>query len=269
MTHPDKPRTAFITGASAGIGMAFAEVFAKAGFDLVLSARRQTQLDELAARLRTDYAIQVRVMVADLSDDAAPQALFDQLSAAGVAVDVLVNNAGYGLPHKYAATRWDDQAQFIQVMVTAVCHLTHLFLPGMVHRGYGRILNVASLAGLVPGSAGHTLYGASKAFLIRFSESIHAESAEQNVFCTALCPGFTHSEFHDVAGTRQQVSRMPSYLWMSAEAVAREGYAAVMSGVPVQVTGRVNRFIAWLARHLPPRLSRRLVQRRSKDFRKL
>jgi len=269
MSEQQAARTVLITGASAGIGAAFAEEFARHGFNLVLSARREARLTSLAERVRKRYPVEAQIVVADLSDPAAPPALFKRLQRSDTHVDVLVNNAGYGVAHKYAATRWEDQAALLQVMVTAVCHLTHLFLPGMLDRGYGRIINVASLAGLVPGSAGHTLYGACKACLIRFSESLHAENAQQNVFCTALCPGFTHSEFHDVAGTREQVSRLPNYLWMGADEVARDGYAAVMRGTPVYINGWVNRGIARLARFLPQGLGRRLVRQRSKDFRKL
>jgi hypothetical protein len=137
----------------------------------------------------------------------------------------------------------------------------------MQQRGYGRIVNVASLAGLVPGTAGHTLYGASKAFLIKFSQSLALENAATGVHVCALCPGFTYSEFHDVTGTRGLVSKMPKWMWLSADAVVREGLDAVEHGDAVRVTGRVNRAIKALVKLIPDRLGLRLVQRRSKNFR--
>src|SRR5205085_424334 len=122
----------------------------------------------------------------------------DEIDRRRLQVDALVNNAGYGVPGSYTRVAWDTHATFLNVLVVSVAHLTHHFLPGMLERKFGRIVNVASLAGLVPAPAGHTLYAASKAFLIRFSEALSHESRERGVHVTALCPGFTYSEFHDV-----------------------------------------------------------------------
>jgi short-subunit dehydrogenase len=138
----------------------------------------------------------------------------------------------------------------------------------MQQRGYGRIVNVASLAGLVPGSAGHTLYAASKAFLIKFSQSLALENTGKGVNVCALCPGFTYSEFHDVTGTRSIVSKMPNWMWLSAEEVARQGIEAVERGEAVWVTGRVNRAIKSLMKLLPDRFALRTIQKRSRSFRK-
>lgn len=137
----------------------------------------------------------------------------------------------------------------------------------MQRRNYGHIVNVASLAGLIPGSAGHTLYAASKAFLIKFSQSLALENAARGVKVCAVCPGFTYSEFHDVTGTRKIVSTMPKWMWLSAAEVARQGVDAVERGDIVYVTGRVNRVIKSLAKLLPDRFALRLVQKRSKNFR--
>jgi len=260
---------ALVTGASAGIGAAFARVFATHGFDLVLTARREDRLRALAAELHARHGVAARVYPGDLADPATPAALVAALERDGVSIDALVNNAGYGLPGRYAATTWAEQARFLQVMVTAVCELTHRLLPPMIARGYGRIVNVASLAGLVPASPGHTLYAASKAFLIKFSQALAFETRDQGVFVTAVCPGFTYTEFHDVNGTRELVRQLPRWLWMDAEAVAREGFAAVMAGRPVIVPGRVNRAVALAARLLPERAVVALTRRQSRKFRKL
>lgn len=262
-------RTALVTGASAGIGTAFAVHLASRGFDLVITARRADRLETLAADLRTRFGVTVLVMPADLADPAAPAVLCDRIAAAGRHVDLLVNNAGYGVAGRYAATDWRVQRDFLQVLVTAVAELTHRLLPGMVARGWGRVINVASLAALVPAAPGHTLYAASKAFLVKFSESLHGEVRRDGVHVTAVCPGFTRSEFHDVTGTRAQVSRMPAWMWLDAADVAVDGYDAVMAGQPIRVTGRVNQAIATAAKHLPSFVVDAAVRRSAGAYRKL
>jgi short-subunit dehydrogenase len=153
-------------------------------------------------------------------------------------------------------------------MVTAVADLCHRFAPGMVDRERGWIINVASLAGIVPGSAGHTLYGASKSFVIRFSQSLALELLPHGIHVTALCPGFTYSEFHDVNRMRGQVSQLPKWMWMDADTVARQAFAAVMRGDIVYVNGRWNRAVALLTRYTPEWLVNRVLKRFAKKFRR-
>ena len=260
-------RWALVTGASAGIGEAFARELAARGSNLVLTARRRERLDALASELGARNAIRVECIAADLADPQAPAQLCAEIERRGIAVDMLVNNAGYGLPGHFQAQPWQAHAQFLQVMVSSPCELVHKLLPGMQQRSYGRIVNVASLAGLIPGSSGHTLYAASKAFLIKFSQSLALENAKHGVHVCAVCPGFTYSEFHDVTGTRKIVSQMPQWMWLSAAEVARQGVDAVERGEIVYVTGRVNRLIKSLFKLLPDRFSLRVVQKRSKNFR--
>ena len=261
-------RTALVTGASAGIGKAFAELLAERGYALILTARRADRLEALAAELRAAHGVTVAVLPADLAEPAAPAGLCAALTARGLTVDVLVNNAGYGVPGAYARTDWQRQADFIQVLVTAVAELTHRLLPGMIERRWGRVVNIASLAALVPAAPGHTLYAASKAFLVKFSESLAGEVRSAGVHVTAVCPGFTYSEFHDVTGTRAQMQGMPRWMWQDARAVVDEGYAAAMAGQSMVVTGRVNKAVAFGARHFPA-LGRAGVARTAKNFRKL
>ena len=161
---------ALITGASSGIGAAIAREYAARGKPLILTARRADRLNALAVELRAHVAVET--IVADLADPNAPLQLFEETQARGLIVDTLVNNAGYGVPGRYLSADWKTHADFLQVLVTAVAELTWRFLPAMEAAGHGRILNIASLAGLVPASAGHTLYGAAKSFVIRFSESL-------------------------------------------------------------------------------------------------
>lgn len=261
-------RTALITGASAGIGQAFAEEFAANGFDLVVVARREDRLRALASTLERRHGGRVHVLPSDLARPDASAHLCDRLTAAGIQIDALVNNAGFAVPGSFVKNDWSRHAEFLQVMLVAVVELTHRLLPAMIDRGYGRIINVASLAGLLPGVAGHTLYAATKSFLIRFSESLATETGAQGVHVTAVCPGFTFTEFHDVSGTRHIVSRMPSFMWMDAHAVARQGYHAVMAGRPTYVPGHVNTAIATLARLLPQRVVYALNRRAASRYRK-
>lgn len=261
-------RTVLVTGASAGIGAAFARVFAAHGFDLVLTARREDRLRSLADEITARHGISARVVAADLYDPAAPARLQQDLERAGVTVDALVNNAGFGLPGKYADTTWDQQAAFIQLMVTSYAELVHRFLPGMVARRYGRVVNVASVAGLVPGTPGHTLYAASKAFLIKFSQALALENRSKNVHVTAVCPGFTLTEFHDVNQTRDVMNRMPKWVWLDAARVAKEGFDGVMAGKPVVVNGAFYKSLVFLARHLPQGLVFRANLRQSRRYRR-
>jgi uncharacterized protein len=261
-------RTALVTGASSGIGKAFAELLASRGYTVVVTARRADRLEELAARLNERYGVATHTIVSDLAQPDASQKIAAQLAARGITVDVLVNNAGYGVPGSYVNVPWVEHERFMQVLMIAVCDLTYRLLPGMIDRGWGRIINVASVAGLVPAPAGHTLYGASKAFVIRFSEALAAENGPKGVNCTAVCPGFTLSEFHDVTGTRDRMNKMPGWLWLNAPDVVREGYDAVMKGHAVVVNGRVYQLLVWLTGAMPRSLSRWVAGRAGRRYRK-
>ncbi|HEY6507065.1 MAG TPA: SDR family oxidoreductase [Vicinamibacterales bacterium] len=261
-------RTALITGASSGIGEAFAEVFAGEGFDLVLTARRQDKLDAVAARLREKYGRRVDTIVVDHGERSATARLCDELDERGITVDALVNNAGYGVPGLYANVPWETQETMLQLMVVGLAELTRRLWPGMLERRYGRVINVASLAGLVPAPAGHTLYGATKAFLIKFSEALAQEGRPHGVHCTAICPGFTRSEFHDVTGTRVQMQKLPSWFWLEAGEVARAGFEAAEAGTPVCVIGRVNRAIALAVRYVPGWIVHAVGRRLGRSYRK-
>ena len=259
---------ALVTGASAGIGATFAKGYAAKGANLILTARRDDRLRGLAAELEAAHGIKTKTIAADLADPAAPQRIFDALNADRIAVDILVNNAGFGLPGAYTENDWPTHRAFLELMVNSYAQMTRHFLPGMKARDYGRIIQVASLAGLVPGSAGHTLYGPAKSFLVSFAQSIAAECAGTGVKSSALCPGFTYSEFHDVNATRSLVSKMPKYMFMAPEPVVEGAIDAVERGRAVYVPGAWNKFVAWLARTLPRSMAERMVTNQSKRFRK-
>ena len=263
-------RLALITGASAGIGAAFARIFAGQGYDVALTARRTDRLEKLAAEITLRFGVEALTITADLAEPNGADVVIEALAAQGRHADALVNNAGYGLPGAYAATRWPDQAAFLQVMVTAPAELAHKLLPGMVERRFGRIVNVASLAGLLPPAAGHTLYAASKAMMIRFSQSLHLETIDSGVHVTALCPGFTLSEFHDINGTRERMNRsLPAWMWLGADEVAAAGFEAVEANRPVAVPGAPNKLIALAAKLIPDEWVLALMASQGHRFRQL
>ena len=256
-----------ITGASAGIGAAFARALAARGHDLVLTARRAERLEALAAELHDRHGVAVTVLPGDLAAPRAARDLADAIAARGLSVDWLINNAGYGVPGTFDGNQWKIHEDFTRIMMEAPTELAWRLLPGMRERGYGRIINVASLAGHVPAPAGHTLYAASKAYLIKFSQALALENADRDVHVCALCPGFTWSEFHDVTGTRETMSELPSFMWQTAEAVVAEGIKAVEAGDPVRVTGRINRAIKTFVKLIPDRLGLWLMARQAHRFR--
>lgn len=257
------PKTALITGASAGIGKCFAEFYAARGYNLILTARRADRLTELATNLSSAHGIKCDTVSADLADPKAPAAIWQEIAGRGLQVDVLINNAGYGMAEHFVDYPWQGHNDFIQIMVTAYAQLCHLALPGMVERGYGRIINVASLAGLAPGTLGHTLYGASKAFLIKMSESLALETEGTGVHVTALNPGFTRSEFHTTAGVQDTVNKMPGWMWMQAPDVVAQAYEANEKGLAQCIPGRANKLTAFILQHVPPRLALTLSRRRA------
>lgn len=269
MKASSKQSWALVTGASAGIGEEYARQLAAAGYHLILTARRRERLESLATALAQQHGTETRIIAADLAEPTAARHIAEEITGAKLNLEILVNNAGYGVAGKLTAVDWTVHQDFLQVMVNAVVELCYHLLPIMRQQPRSAIINVASLAGLVPGSAGHTLYAASKAFLIRFSESLLLENETHGVQVQAVCPGFTYSEFHDVVGTRDQVKRMPDYMWMKADAVVRESLlkAADLGSPPVVVPGKMNRFIARLTRWMPQRMAHNMVRKRSKQFR--
>ncbi|MEZ5472300.1 MAG: SDR family oxidoreductase [Marinicella sp.] len=259
---------ALITGASAGIGAEFAQQLAAAGYSLLLVARREDKLLEIQSALQEKFNIECRYIVKDLSIPSANLEIFEFCHNNNIRISYLVNNAGYGVPGDFDSVDWETHHEMLQVMLTSVTELTHLFYPAMKAQREGFIINIASLAGLVIPTAGHTLYGAVKSYLIKFSHSLHLEAKDSNVHVTALCPGFTYSEFHDVNGTRGMVSKMSKKMWMKAEDVVAQGLAAVKQNQAVYVNGWRNRMIANLVKILPEKLVRFLMKGSIKKYRK-
>lgn len=248
---------ALVTGASAGIGRAFAHLLATEGHDVLLVARREDEPDALADELRRTTGVRCDVLAADLSDPEAPQHITDSARRRGFEIDVLINNAGMSSNGTFADTPWTTLAAELQVMFTAVTQLAHLTAPGMRERGWGRIVNVSSLAALAPPGAS-LLYSGTKSYVLLMSQALDMELRPHGVHVTALCPGFTRSEFHEVMGSDEAASRVPSVLWQQPEDVVREAWAAVGAGRPVCVPGTVNKVFAAAVRPLPRSVQYRL-----------
>jgi uncharacterized protein len=252
--------TALITGASSGIGAELAELCAAAGYDLVLVARTAPSLAKLADRLVAAHRIAANSIIADLADTAAPEQILAQLR--GVTPDILINNAGFGLRGAYAETDWAVESRMIQVNIAALAHLTKLFLPAMLRRRSGRILNVASTAAFVPGPF-MAVYYASKAFVLSFSEAVANEVQGTGVTVTALCPGPTETGFADVAGIK--ASKLFDAAVMSAGEVARQGYDAMIAGKPEVIAGARNRWMMRAVRLAPRGMVAASVARLNRD----
>ena len=256
-----------ITGASAGIGTALAREYAARGWNLVLTARRTERLQALKEEIEAAHGVSVDHVTADLMEDGAVDAMLAEIEAKGLTIDGLANNAGYGHPGLFLDSSWEEHDRFNRLMVGVVVEATRKLLPGMVDRGFGRVMNVASLAGHMPGSRGHTLYAAVKAYLIKFSQSLNVELDGTGVHVSALCPGFTITEFHDVNGTREGINQLPGYMKMSAEECVQQGVDALEANVDVFIPGKVNRTIARLGRFLPQARVKKMMLKRSDGYR--
>ena len=245
--------TALITGGSAGIGAAFAERLAADGHDLVLVARGADRLEDGAARLRRRHGVAVEVQAADLSDPDDCAAVEQRVASTGAPVDLLVNNAGFGVPGTFLTSEVSDEEAMLAVNVRAVLRLTHGVLPGMLARRHGGVINVSSMAGFVPTGTGAS-YAASKAWVTLFTESLAMNLTGTGVQVTAVCPGFTRTGFHDRIGADQ--ADIPAWLWLSADRVARVALADHRRGKVLSIPGAQYRAAVVLSRLVPRGLLR-------------
>ncbi|MEZ5117586.1 MAG: SDR family oxidoreductase [Candidatus Nanopelagicales bacterium] len=244
--------TALITGPTSGIGRAFARALASDGHDLVLVARDRARLGELADELRHAYRVDVESLPADLADPGQRAAVEQRVAADGpTPVEILVNNAGFGLKKPFAATSLEDEQRLLDVLVTAPMRLTHLALPGMLARGSGLVLNVSSVAAWTTGGT----YSAAKSYVLVFSEGLNHELAGTGVHVTAVCPGFVHTEFHQRA--EMNMSSVPEWLWLTPDQVVEQALRDARKGRPVSVPGGQYKALSTLARYAPRPLVRR------------
>lgn len=248
-------RMALVTGASGGLGVAFARELARRGCNLVLVARSDAPMQQLATELRS-LGVVAHVRPTDLADATARQTLAASLAAEGVAVDVLVNNAGFGVFGAFATTDWSRLEAMLALDVVALSHLTRLFLPAMRERGFGRVLQVASTAAFQP-TPGYAAYAAAKSYVLAFSHALDVELRGSGVRCTVVSPGVTDTGFFEVSG--QRATWYQQWTRMQAPAVARRGVDAMLAGRSGTVTGWANALLAHSTRLLPRHLSARVA----------
>ena len=253
--------TALITGASSGIGLELSRVFARTGHDVVLVARSEDKLQSLKEELSKSHGVQATVLSHDLTDRSAPQRIFEQVQQSGLTVDVLVNNAGFGDYGEFAKGDWNKLEGMILLNVLALTHMTRLFLPEMIARKSGQLLNVSSTAAFQPGPM-MAVYFATKAYALSFSEAIAAETEDDGIKTTVLCPGPTQSDFIDRANMDKMAlandasrDKLPT----SAE-VAQFGYDALQNGQVVAVHGVANKLMTLSTRFAPRSLIRKGVK---------
>jgi hypothetical protein len=252
-------RLALVTGASAGLGEAFARAYAARGYDLALAARRADRLEALARELSGRHGIEAFAIPVDLAVYEAHLTVMDAVAAQGRVVDALVNNAGFGIPQSFAATPWARQRDFLMTMAVNPCGLVHAVIPGMVQRGAGSIINVASMAAFSPGVAGNSLYPGVKGLMVKLSQSLDAECRAAGIRVTAVCPGFTRTEFAAQAGIDHIMQGEPRLFWQTAEAVAEAAIRGNERGRVVVIPGWHNKVAAALLRGLPEPLVRRII----------
>lgn len=247
---------ALVTGATAGLGAEFAAQLARADWDLLLVARDAERLETASARLTVERGVHVDTLVADLTTDEGCAAVADRMEP----VELLVNNAGLGTYQPFGTASLELEERQLDLNVRAVLRLAHAAVPHMTARGSGRILNVSSVAGFVPRS-GNATYSASKAWVTMFSEALALQLAGTGVTVTAVCPGFTRTEFHERA--QADMSHVPENMWLTADEVVREGLADTLAGKPVSVPSRRYKALAAAARTLPRPVLRAVMARRS------
>lgn len=251
------PKTALITGASSGLGAEFARQIAMTGADLVLVARDREALDEVAARIRSKYGVGVEVLPADLLKRRHLAKVVARISDPGRPIELLVNNAGFGLPLDFASNDLDDEVKHLALHVEVPMRLSHAALAHMLPRGRGRIVNVASVAGFIPRGT----YGACKGWLISFSRWSNARYGAKGVTTTAVCPGFTHTNFHERMGLAPGKEGVPAWIWLDARTVVAEGLRDAARGKAVSVPSLRYRLLVGLTRLAPASLAMRIGER--------
>ena len=245
---------ALITGASAGIGAEFARQLAADGRDLVLVARNRERLDDLATELRNANGIDVEVITADVSDRDDVDRLAVRLRQDDRPIDVLINNAGFGVGSGFTRSRLEDEQAMIDVMITAVMRLSHAAIPGMIERGHGAVIVVSSIAGWLPRGT----YSAVKAWATVFSEALAGQLEGTGVHAMAVCPGYTHTEFHERADI--DVSTAPEWMWLTPQEVVGQALVDLQAGRVISVAGTQYKGLSAIAQSLPRPLLRRAMK---------
>jgi short-subunit dehydrogenase len=244
-----KDKWALVTGASSGFGADFARELGALGCNLVLTARRESRLVQLAKEITERFGVSVKVIPLDLSEPEAPQRLYDQINTEGIQIDILINNAGFGLYGEFVTIDWSRVREMLQLNILAVTHLTKLFLSDMRTRDFGYILNVASNSAYQPTPL-FAAYGASKSFVLNFSEALNYELRNSNVHCTAMSPGPVITEFQQVSG-HSETNPLTRMINMESAEIARIGIKAMLQKRSSIVPGWMVSLTAWVSQRAP------------------
>ena len=242
---------ALITGSSSGIGLEIAKSLAKRGHNLILTARREALLEKYAKEISNNFNVKVKFIAVDLGLTGAPQEIFEFCKNNNYFVNILVNNAGYGIKTPFHETSIEDEENFIRVLGTSVIMTTKLFLPMMLEKNEGKIMIVSSVAAFAAPSAIQALYGPIKTFMNRFSDSINVNYNHKGITSTAVCPGYTVTNFHTASGVQEEMDSVPTFLKKSAKRIALEGVDAMLKGKKVSVPTKTWKIIVFLLKIIP------------------
>jgi uncharacterized protein len=258
-----KNKVALITGASSGIGLEIAKSLAARGYDLVLTARNDKKLQTAVTELMNLFPVKVAALAADLEDPDSPKAIYNFCISKKYTVSLLVNNAGYAIASPFHKTPMEEEEKFIRVLGISVIALTKLFIKDMLNSGGGQIMIVSSVAAFAPPSSIQTLYGPIKTFMNRFSEGLNVNYNHRGITSTAVCPGYTVTNFHTASGVQEEMDSVPSFMKKSALRVAEEAVEATLKGKKVCVPTKTFKLIVFLLKLLPhslfPLFSKRLA----------
>ena len=247
---------ALVTGASSGIGLEVSKNLASKGYNLVLTARRTDLLNDLANDIENQYGVNVDVISKDLSLYDSPKEIYEFCESKNYNINLLVNNAGYGIKTAFHNTSVEDEENFIRVLGTSVIMLTKLFLPTMIENGDGNIMIVSSVASFAAPSAIQPLYGPIKTFMNRFSDSININYKHKGITSTSVCPGFTVTGFHTASGVQEQMDRVPKFMVFSAERIAKEAVDATLAGKSLCVPTKTYKFLVFMLKNIPQSILR-------------
>ena len=247
---------ALVTGASSGIGLEVSKNLASKGYNLVLTARRTDLLNDLANDIENQYGVNVDVISKDLSLYDSPKEIYEFCESKNYDINLLVNNAGYGIKTAFHNTSIEDEENFIRVLGTSVIMLTKLFIPNMIKNGGGKIMIVSSVASFAAPSAIQPLYGPIKTFMNRFSDAININYKHKGITSTSVCPGFTVTGFHTASGVQEQMDRVPKFMVFSAERIAKEAVDATLAGKSLCVPTKTYKFLVFMLKNIPQSILR-------------
>jgi short-subunit dehydrogenase len=242
---------ALVTGASSGIGEQICYSLAKRGFNIILTSRTETKLKTISEKINSKYKVETTYFSCDLADKDGPQNIFNFCESKNYHVDILVNNAGYALPNSFEKNTVEEEEKCIRVLGTSVISLTKLFLRNMLKKGNGKIMIVSSVAAFAPPAAIQVLYGPIKTFMNRFNEALNINYNSKGITSTALCPGYTVTNFHTASGVQDEMDSVPQFLKKSASRIAEEGVIGMLSGKKIIVPTKTWRVIVFLIKIVP------------------